>query len=470
MFRHLSAKTIENTSLRTLSQNSNLLISNSSSYSNRIEHEYSYKKNKKEELEKYMKIYSASTKKKENKFKKNLQMHTKLKESILKPNNLKYLPKGKILKNNVNFFNKTCYNFLLKDDKEKINKTNTKIILNKEFIRDLKKEINNHSETDLIKFRTEYILKYAKISDFLKYILTIYKNIFNNERKSYIGIYFSNEKKNYENLNRLILEEIKCDFPLEYLTWKNLISSFYEFNIEFTNIINFLFEEIKILQNKILELEQKLFEKENELNKNSEELNKVNDYIKKYDINERKKVDKEKELKISNLKIKQKKKENTYILTIYKLEEELKDLTKLLEQNKYEKKKLNIIKNENIEKKKEIDDLRNNLNKEINDMFVKITFLKDEIDSLKNERDILLNENKNLKEEIENKDFQISALNKDKEDLFSNLRIKENKITSLQDTISSLENKENEDNKKNDEINNFIDIPVLSVMTSSHNV
>ena len=58
----------------------------------------------------------------------------------------------------------------------------------------------------------------------------------------------------------------------------------------------------------------------------------------------------------------------------------------------------------------------------------------------------------------------------DKEDLFSNLRIKENKITSLQDTISSLENKENEDNKKNDEINNFIDIPVLSVMTSSHNV
>jgi chromosome segregation ATPase len=103
-------------------------------------------------------------------------------------------------------------------------------------------------------------------------------------------------------------------------------------------------------------------------------------------------------------------------------------------------------------------------------MFVKITFLKDEIDSLKNERDILLNENKNLKEEIENKDFQISALNKDKEDLFSNLRIKENKITSLQDTISSLENKENEDNKKNDEINNFIDIPVLSVMTSSHNV
>ena len=281
-------------------------------------------------------------------------MHTKIKESILKPNNLKYLAKGKILKNNVNFFNKTSYNFLLKDDKEKINKTNTKIILNKEFIRDLKKEINSHSETDLIKFRTDYILKYAKISDFLKYILTIYKNIFNNERKSYIGLYFSNEKKNYENLNRLILEEIKCDFPLEYLTWKNLISSFYEFNIEFTNIINFLFEEIKILQNKILELEQKLFEKENELNKNSEELNKVNDYIKKNDINERKKVDKEKELKISNLKIKQKKKENTYILTIYKLEEELKDLTKLLEQNKYEKKELNIIKNENIEKKKKL--------------------------------------------------------------------------------------------------------------------
>ena len=30
--------------------------------------------------------------------------------------------------------------------------------------------------------------------------------------------------------------------------------------------------------------------------------------------------------------------------------------------------------------------------------------------------------------------------------------------------------KTSQDNKKNDEINNFIDIPVLSVMTSSHNV
>ena len=242
MFRFTSPLRKESNSFRTLSQNSHIKLNNISTLSNRLDYE-STKFIKNEEIRKYVRIYSAVSKKTINKLKHNVISETNIKNPFLKPKNLKYLPKREIIKNNKNFFNKTSsINYLYqKDDNEKINNTETKIILNKEFKTDLKEEMNKHSNSDLIKFRTEYILKYAKISDFFQHILKIYKEIIKNDRKNYFGIYFSNERNIYENLNRLILEEIQSDVPLEYLTWKNLLSLFYDFTFEYTNILNFLF-------------------------------------------------------------------------------------------------------------------------------------------------------------------------------------------------------------------------------------
>ena len=469
MFRFTSPLRKESNSFRTLSQNSHIKLNNISTLSNRLDYE-STKFIKNEEIRKYVRIYSAVSKKKTiNKLKHNVISETNIKNPFLKPKNLKYLPKREIIKNNKNFFNKTSsINYLYqKDDNEKINNTETKIILNKEFKTDLKEEMNKHSNSDLIKFRTEYILKYAKISDFFQHILKIYKEIIKNDRKNYFGIYFSNERNIYENLNRLILEEIQSDFPLEYLTWKNLISLFYDFTFEYTNILNFLFEEIKILENKNIHLENKLFEKENDLENNLGELEKVNEYIIEKDLNRRKKEDKKKEQDINKIKLKARKKENAYIITIYRLEEEIRQLTELLNKNKIQQNELNIVKNEKNDKIKEIDNLRNKFNKEINDLSIKITCLKEQIEELKYQIKELENENNNLKEEIDNKNHQITSLGKDKEDIIDMIKIKDKKIKSLQEILNSYEN--NDKNKSNDEID-LINVPVFTVMTTSHNV
>ena len=469
MFRFTSPLRKESNSFRTLSQNSHLKLNNISTLSNRLDYENT-KFIKNEEIRKYVRIYSAVSKKKTiNKLKHNVISETNIKDPFLKPKNLKYLPKREIIKNNKNFFNKTSsINYLYqKDDNEKINNTETKIILNKEFKTDLKEEMNKHSNSDLIKFRTEYILKYAKISDFFQHILKIYKEIIKNDRKNYFGIYFSNERNIYENLNRLILEEIQSDFPLEYLTWKNLISLFYDFTFEYTNILNFLFEEIKILENKNIHLENKLFEKENDLENNLGELEKVNEYIIEKDLNRRKKEDKKKEQDINKIKLKARKKENAYIITIYRLEEEIRQLTELLNKNKIQQNELNIVKNEKNDKIKEIDNLRNKFNKEINDLSIKITCLKEQIEELKYQIKELENENNNLKEEIDNKNHQITSLGKDKEDIIDMIKIKDKKIKSLQEILNSYEN--NDKNKSNDEID-LINVPVFTVMTTSHNV
>ena len=470
MFRYSSPKPRKHF-FRALSHiNNNLILSNSNYNYRTVDYENSNYKNKNDDYGKYLRISSISNNKKYNhKLRNSLVMQNKIKESLLKNSTLKYIPKNKILKNNINFFNKTSINNLMKkEESEKINKTDIKIILNDENKRDIKAEINQHSETDIIKYRTEYILKYSQFSDYFNHLLTINKDVINSERRNNFNGILLNENKIYENLNRLILEKIQCDFPLEYSTWKTLINSFYEFTFEFKNIVNFLFEELKIIQNKNLELNQKLFEKENILNSKTIELNKCNDLIEKYDLNSKKKIkdNKKKEFDINSVKLKSIEKENIYVLTIYKLEEEIKSLNELLERKKIKENELTSIKNLNNEKDKKIDKIRNILNQEINDMHAKISFLKDEIDELKNDKRNLKKENTDLKEEIYNKNFQLLNLEKDKKELMLNLKQKETKINSLQDTICLFENKDN----LNDNDNYFLNNPILSVMTSSHKV
>ena len=450
MFYYVSPKISKRVNYRTLSQTSHrLLFNNSNSYNQRFGFESN--RNSDNDLKNYLRISSAKNKNDVNKLKNNLIDKTKIKKKTLKSTQLKYLSKSKILKNNINFFNNVSLNALpKKDEKEKINITETKIILNQHYKRDIKAEINKHSD--------------------FKHILNSYKEIIDIDRSYNLGIYLINEDKIFEIMNRLILEEIKCDVNMEYLTWRNLLNYFFEFSNEFTNILNFLFEEIKILKNKNLELEQKLFDKENELEMKLEELYKVNEIIKKFDLTSKKKKEKKNEKDIKKIKLKATQNENAYIITIYRLEDEIKNLTELLKKNKITQNELENLKNQNNEKKKEIDNIRNDYNQELNDMHAKISFLKDKIEEFKKERKILKEENKILKNDIDYKNHKISILEKDKEDLNINLQKKERKILSMQNSILLIKNKENAIIENIDENENIINNPVLSVMTTSHNV
>ena len=130
MFRFSSPLRKENNSFRTLSQNSHIILSNTSSHSNRLDYE-NINKIKNEEIKKYVRVYSAVSKKFINKLKNNVMSETNIKNPLLKPKNLKYIPKREIIRNNKNFFNKTSsiHNLFQKETNEKINNTETKIIL-----------------------------------------------------------------------------------------------------------------------------------------------------------------------------------------------------------------------------------------------------------------------------------------------------------------------------------------------------
>ena len=97
-----------------------------------------------------------------------------------------------------------------------------------------------------------------------------------------------------------------------------------------------IFSEMHFMKNENLNLKQKLFSQEGELNIKNKDINDINKYIVQYDLTNKVKYGKKKELSLKEIKQKYISQESAYILTIFKLEEEIKQLTNVLERNKYD--------------------------------------------------------------------------------------------------------------------------------------
>ena len=445
------------------SQQNNYMTSISdSSYSNRIDYNNSREK---DELSQYLRIYSANSRIPKKKYRNNLMINSGLKTTTSSNFSLEYLPKSKIMRDGNNFFGKTSFSYCnKKEEKERLNKINKecKIILNEKNERNILEEINKHSEVDTLKFRNEFILKYAKIAEYYKNKYRNYKEAINPKRISDFDYVYFNLDKLYEKTNTLILDEIKCDEKIDYNHWKNLIYFFFNFTNGIVNMIDFLYDEIKYSQNENYELKKELTKLENDLNKKNSDLKQVNNYINKYKIN--KAYSAKKELGSFKLETDFLQKENTYILTIYKLEEEIRGLTELLQKNSISQEKLKSMQNDKEQKTKELDSARNKFNKEMNDVEIKMAFLRDQLDNFKMEKNEMQSEIKQLKDQLNKKNHLIYDLEREKEEISEFLKEKDNKMKKLKEEIYFLENKGNNID------NNLIDIPVNTVMTTSHNV
>ena len=448
------------------SQNNNLYIMtmSDSSYSKFDYNNVSTNEN--DELSQYLRIYSANSKP-QKKRKNNLILNAGSKNIPTTPNfSLEYLPKNKILKNNNNFFKTTTqYTYSnKKEEKAKLERIrrDCKIILNEKNQKDEKEEINKHSETDAIKYRTEFILKYAKIANYFKGNHNSYIKKINEDRKSEFDIIYNSLNKFYAKSNTIILDEIKSDSLLEYQTWKGLLSVFYNYTENIVRMIDFLFSEIENLSHKNLQLNELLGKKNNDISELENEINQLNNFITKYKLNQvfaNKRKNEAFKLETNFLQ-----KENSYILTIYKLEEEIRNLTDLLKKNSVVEDKIKVLQNDKDKKIKELDSVRNNYNKEMNENQIKMGYLRDQVDSLKLEREELQTKLKELKTNYVKQIQQISDLEREKEEYLDYIKEKDAKIKKLKDEIYYLNNQNNNNN------NMFIDIPVNTVMTTSHNV
>ena len=352
---------------------------------------------------------------------------------------LEYLPKRKIKPDYISF----------ETPKSQANKLDFSIEKDMFNMTQNKNDYEPHNENDFLQFRTSSILKYAQNSEYLEKIQKYIDYIGDDKRNIAVDLY-NKLKSIYDTSSREFFKKVKKEDVINYDTWKNMISLFYELNVDVLKIFTLVFSELKQEKEKNLKLEKKCFEQENMLNVKESELNEVNEYILKYDLTSKVKQRKKNDNSVKDVKNRFVRKENSYILTIYRLEEEIKDLTSLLEKNKITSTKLKNAENEVENKVKEIDVMRMDYNKEINDLNIKINFYKGEMENL-NEK--IQNLEKANEELLEKKDEQQKLLiesNAEKSKLRMIVNEQEQLINELTTKIEHLENidLEEEDNRQ----------------------
>ena len=400
---------------------------------------------------------------------------------------LKYMPKRKFNWN----IDKNPFIFLKEDNKKSnkkrlfsanpsykkkspiiINENNNKnfyvdrknvVILKEENKLNIDEEINKHTYNDIIQFRNEFIFKYAHIAEKIDKLNTDYKS--HVERQNEFKDFYYSIKKVYEIINNLLLNKLKCDEILNFSLWKDLISYHYNFFIIISDLIDFIFEENIKLKDEKEKFRQKNFEMEMNLNSKIDELNRMNLYLKKYDYDSKLNNNKKNENKIYNEKKRFQIKENDYKIKIYNLEEEIKNLTKLLNINKVSELKLFENENNLKTKEEELKKIKDIFNNDLNELNVKNNMFKDVIENLKYE-------NKKLEETIKNKNEEIDKEKQEKinykikyESLEDFIKEKDNLIFNLEDKIKILE-------QNNNNINNFKEnnMFVRSSFTTAKNV
>ena len=359
---------------------------------------------------------------------------------------LKYQPKRLINYSNLKSdpkFNKIMYSkaFMIRQNenfaKQKLNKkiknraksTNYLLpsphnLINLDFV-NKENTINNKN---IINFKTNQITLFSKASNnynnYKKYlsfisektrdnlnsilsqlvnIVELQRNILFIENNDYnFSSTFQNDNNNLINNKTTINLGSKND---KYLFNNRIMFKFLNINSEYNSVLNKCFElvfnELKEIKEKNMELQKTNYETEILLNTKNKELKEINKYLNSSQTKALILNSKSKEKIIKDLNLKFNKKESKYVLDMYKLNADMKDLLSLLERNKdYYKKYKEIEKNQksnmnevrsiknhlNYELEKKNAQFRNELetNEELNDQIYK---LEENINELKNKND-----------------------------------------------------------------------------------
>ena len=347
--------------------------------------------------------------------------------------NLEYVPKSKIKPELITFETPKA-------------QSNPIPIINDKHTTSKKENANEYystiNENEFLRFRTGYILKYAQNSEVIDK-MGKYQDYIGDERKNLVTDLYEQMKEIFDRSSREFFQRVKREDVINYETWKNMITIYDDFSIVVLKLFSLVFAELKGEKEKNMKLEKKCFEQDNMLKTKNSELNEINQYIKKYELTSKVKQRKKRDSSVISIKHGFVKKENAYVLTIYRLEDEIRDLTNLLENNKKETSKLTANQEMIDQKNKEIDEMRMKYNKEINDLNIKITVYKGEIETLNDKISQLEKQNEDV---LEKKDEQLKLLieaNAQKTKMKELLSKQESTINELSKKIQDKENKDN---------------------------
>ena len=243
--------------------------------------------------------------------------------------------------------------------------------------------------------------------------------------------YTSNNLNAYKNMNSTGTTSTNYSSPSYNLNMKKLIMVWSDFLILLNKFLSQIFNECSICKRENKKYKKKVYSDELKLNNKTKELDDIKKYVNRFDVNIKINHQIHKEKEIKEIKKEFKKKENEYMLMIYKLEDEIKNLTLLLEKNKnYYDEYMNISK-EIDKNKKQCEILKIKFNKELQDNNVKILIEKDLQDELK----IKIEE---LKEEINEIKKEKEASKKTNIELHAKIKKLEMVITEKEENILML--------------------------------
>ena len=229
---------------------------------------------------------------------------------------------------------------------------------------------------------------------------------------------------------------------------KLLFSNWAEIMTNFTKFILHILKEISVYKKENFNLQKKNIIDETQLNKVRKELEELKKYINQFDISNRIYSQMHKENKINDLKKEFQIKENEYKLMIYKLQDDIKALTSLLDQNKIYYDKYIDLSKEISKNRKEKELLKVKFNKELQENNLKILVEKD----LKEEMNLKIEKLNNELNEIHEEKNEEKKINVEMESLIKKLRIeineKEENIMMMREELETYLRKYSEEKSK----------------------
>ena len=313
-------------------------------------------------------------------------------------------------------------------------------IENKEDNKNYEISLVNYSNADKLRLRTDYLIKFSKINEYYKKM----EQITDCFRVDLREKYSENLKvliKYFDTCNNFLLNDLKENEGISSDIWGAVILCVYNFCLQTAKLQKFFYDEMHYMKNDNLFLKQKFNSQEIELNSKNKDITEVNKYIVKYDLTNKIKFGKQKELKIEKIKTQFENKESFYVMTIYKLQEEIKNLHEVLEKYKGdESNKSNLkqkYKNLNDEFQNEKDMLISSYNQKHHDW----RLLIQRINSLSDKLSDVETENSKYKEkemDMQNNRIQLEAKIKNLNNI---LNEKNNEIDNLKEENQIIKNK-----------------------------
>jgi hypothetical protein len=224
--------------------------------------------------------------------------------------------------------------------------------------------------------------------------------------------------------------------------WNELFKILYDEESLWLKIIETLLFDIKILHEESLKMNKDLNEKNIIIDTKINEINYLNDYIKKNDVSSKSNLRKAEKEKMSQLKKTFLSKEKINLIEKLNFEEQIVEITSLLEKEKNRNVEINQLKEELNEKKKEVEDLRLKLYQESEEKKLKISYLNNERKEIENDLNSYNNEISKMNllfEESIKKEFYYKAklrqMNKEIGEKERNIEMSKEEIDRLYDLL-----------------------------------